>query len=84
MPAIFPDMMAPVSSQAPDGARELVMLRWGMPSPAYVRGRGVTNRPLFGFAGICCSWLGVRGTKANPVEGEYFLFGFLTTEPNAT
>src|SRR5438067_8363613 len=25
---------------------------------------------------------GVRGTKANPVEGRHFLYGFLTTEPN--
>jgi hypothetical protein len=25
---------------------------------------------------------GVRGTKANPVEGKHLLFGFLTTEPN--
>jgi putative SOS response-associated peptidase YedK len=24
----------------------------------------------------------VRGTKANPVEGQHLLFGFLTTEPN--
>jgi hypothetical protein len=27
MPAIFPDMMAPVVRKAPDGERELVMLR---------------------------------------------------------
>ena len=26
--------------------------------------------------------MGVRGTKANPVEGEHTLFGFLTTEAN--
>jgi putative SOS response-associated peptidase YedK len=134
--AIFPDMMAPVVRSAPDGERELAMLRWGMPSPpAYVRGidRGVTNirnltsphwrgwlgqsnrcvvpatsfcepstkpdpetgkkvwtwfapeadRPLFCFAGIWCSWHGIRGTKANPVDGEHQLYGFLTTEPNA-
>ena len=29
------------------------------------------------------SWQGVRGTKANPVEGNHMLFSFLTTEPNA-
>jgi len=40
------------------------------------------ERPLFAFAGIWCSWTGVRGTKKNPVEGEHRLFGFLTTEPN--
>jgi putative SOS response-associated peptidase YedK len=46
MPAIFPDMMAPVVRKAPDGEREFVMLRWGMPSPpALVKGidRGITN-----------------------------------------
>jgi putative SOS response-associated peptidase YedK len=32
------------------------------------------------FAGIWTSW---RGTKANPVEGDHELFGFLTTEANA-
>lgn len=136
LPAIFPDMMAPVVRKAADGEPELVMLRWGMPSPpAYVTGidRGVTNirnassphwrrwlgpanrcivpatsfcepstkpdpatgkkiwtwfalaedRPLFCFAGIWCSWHGVRGTKANPLDGEHQLYGFLTTEPNA-
>lgn len=29
------------------------------------------------------SWHGKRGTKANPVEGEHQLFGFLTTNANA-
>lgn len=40
------------------------------------------NRPMFAFAGIWTNWTGVRGTKANPVEGEHLLYGFLTTEPN--
>ncbi|SDR49826.1 Putative SOS response-associated peptidase YedK [Rhizobiales bacterium GAS113] len=40
------------------------------------------DRPLAWFAGIWTTWHGVRGTKANPVEGEHHLFGFLTTEPN--
>jgi len=38
--------MAPVVRNAPDGVRELILLRWGMPSPpAYVTGidRGITN-----------------------------------------
>lgn len=37
----------------------------------------------FCFAGLWRPWTGVRGTKANPVEGEHRLFAFLTTEPNA-
>ena len=42
------------------------------------------ERPLFAFAGIWTTWTGTRGTKADPVEGEHRLFGFLTTEANAT
>jgi putative SOS response-associated peptidase YedK len=41
------------------------------------------TRPLFFFAGIWRSWVGTRGTKANPVEGNHLLSSFLTTEPNA-
>jgi hypothetical protein len=40
--------------------------------------------PLFAFAGIWCRWHGTRGTKKNPVEGEHTLFGFLTSDANAT
>jgi putative SOS response-associated peptidase YedK len=48
MPGIFPDAAAPVVRTAQDGVRELAMLRWGMPSPAFaLKGRstdpGVTN-----------------------------------------
>ena len=35
------------------------------------------------FAGIWTTWHGKRGTKANPVEGQHELFGFLTTDANA-
>jgi putative SOS response-associated peptidase YedK len=42
------------------------------------------DRPLFAFAGLWTPWRGVRGPKSAPVEGEHELFGFLTTEPNAT
>jgi putative SOS response-associated peptidase YedK len=40
------------------------------------------KRPLAVFAGLWCSWHGNRGKKANPVEGDHTLFGFLTTEAN--
>jgi putative SOS response-associated peptidase YedK len=135
LPAIFPDNFAPVVRTGADGVRELVRLRWGMPTPPSVASspdRGVTNirntasphwrrwftpeyrcvvpatsfceptdapnpvtkkkdwvwfafgpeRPVFFFAGIWAKWTGARGTKANPVNGEHELFGFLTTEPN--
>src|SRR5256714_8736961 len=40
------------------------------------------TRPLVAFAGIWTEWIGVRGTKANPIEGRHLLYCFLTTEPN--
>jgi putative SOS response-associated peptidase YedK len=40
------------------------------------------DRPLVAFAGIWAAWTGTRGTKANPIEGDHLLYGFLTTEPN--
>ena len=40
------------------------------------------SEPLFAFAGISCTWRGVRGTKASPVEGDHLLFGFLTAAAN--
>jgi putative SOS response-associated peptidase YedK len=40
------------------------------------------QRPLSFFAGLWTPWTGVRGTKANPVDGEHTLFGFLTTDAN--
>jgi len=128
LPAIFPNYLAPIVRHAPDGGRELMMARWGMPCPPQFGGAPVTNirntksahwrrwlkpenrclvpwtsfceyadtkpkktptwfaiddsRPLAVFAGLWCSWTGTRGSKANPVEGEHLLFGFLTCEPN--
>jgi putative SOS response-associated peptidase YedK len=49
LPGIFPDYPAPiVRTAAEDGVREIVMARWGMPSPVFaLKGRatdpGVTN-----------------------------------------
>lgn len=48
LPGIFPDYAAPIVRTGADGERELVMARWGMPSPAFrLKGRstdpGVTN-----------------------------------------
>ncbi len=41
------------------------------------------SRPVFAFAGIWTTWHGRRGSKADPVEGQHRLFGFLTTQANA-
>jgi putative SOS response-associated peptidase YedK len=47
LPGIFPDNMAPIVRRGPDGERELVIARWGMPTPPrFLTGpidRGVTN-----------------------------------------
>src|SRR5690606_20861360 len=44
LPGIFPDQMAPIVRTAGDGVRELLMMRWGFPSPPmYSSPRPVTN-----------------------------------------
>jgi putative SOS response-associated peptidase YedK len=46
LPSIFPDHFAPVVRTGEDGVRELVRMRWGMPTPpafASSPDRGVTN-----------------------------------------
>ena len=48
LPGIFPDYAAPIVRTGADGVRELVMARWGMPSPAFALAgkkvdKGVTN-----------------------------------------
>jgi putative SOS response-associated peptidase YedK len=134
LPGVFPDYSAPIVRTAGDGARELAMARWGMPSPAFaIAGKKtdpcVTNirnvksshwrrwlgvesrcivpftsfaenevlpdgsrppvwfafddsRPLAFFAGIWTRWTSVRKVRKGETTND--LFGFLTTEPNAT
>ena len=41
-PGIFPDQIAPIGNN-PDGERELVIGRWGMPGPPQFGGQPVTN-----------------------------------------
>jgi putative SOS response-associated peptidase YedK len=44
LPGIFPDQMAPIVRTGEDGERELVMMRWGLPSPpVFGNPRPVTN-----------------------------------------
>src|SRR5712671_113162 len=43
LPGIFPDYPAPIVRNAPDGVRELVMARWGMPAPTSFGGPPITN-----------------------------------------
>jgi putative SOS response-associated peptidase YedK len=35
LPGVFPDYLAPIVRNAPDGVRELMMARWGMPSSQF-------------------------------------------------
>jgi putative SOS response-associated peptidase YedK len=41
--SIFPGQMAPIVRNGTNGARELVMARWGMPGPPPCGGQPVTN-----------------------------------------
>ena len=48
IPSVFPDQSAPIVRHREDGERELVLARWGMPSPKFVlkdrkTDPGVTN-----------------------------------------
>src|SRR5712672_1852969 len=43
IPGIFPDQMAPIVRNAPDGVRELMLARWGMPGPPQFGGAPITN-----------------------------------------
>jgi putative SOS response-associated peptidase YedK len=69
LPGIFPDYSAPIVRNRPDG-RELVMARWGMPSPkSVIEGRksdpGVTN--IRNVASPhWCQWLGVESRCVVP------------------
>ena len=63
LPAIFPDQSAPVVRPG-DGGRELTMMRWGLPSPAFaLKNRktdpGVTNVRNLGSA-HWRRWLGIE------------------------
>ena len=56
LPGIFPDYSAPIVRNQPEG-RELVMARWGMPSPVFaLNGKksdpGVTNVRNAGIAAL--------------------------------
>jgi putative SOS response-associated peptidase YedK len=42
-----------------------------------------SSPPLAALVGTWRSWIGVRGTNADPVEGEHLLHSFLTSEPNS-
>jgi putative SOS response-associated peptidase YedK len=43
LPGIFPDYLAPIVRNAPDGVRELTMARWGMPCSPTFGAAPVTN-----------------------------------------
>lgn len=43
MPAVYPDMLAPIVRADADGDRQLEMMRWGMPCPPQYTSPFVTN-----------------------------------------
>jgi len=55
---------------------------WTDSRPKVKRWFAPDDGSAFAFAGLWRPWTGVRGTKANPVEGEHLVFAFLTTEAN--
>ena len=65
-PAIFPDQMAPVVRNTPEG-RELAMLRWGFPPPPGVGGRPVTNIRNTG-SGFWRAWMAPEHRCLVPVS----------------
>jgi putative SOS response-associated peptidase YedK len=44
MPGVFPDYMAPIVRNAPDGVRELTKARWGMPSSQFAQMEATKKR----------------------------------------
>jgi putative SOS response-associated peptidase YedK len=51
MPGVFPDFPAPIVRMA-DGARELTMARWGMPSPQFALKGKTTDTGVIGLAQV--------------------------------
>ena len=43
LPAVFPDMLAPIVRTADGGRRRLETMRWGLPGPSALGGAPVTN-----------------------------------------
>ena len=62
LPSIFPDQMAPVVRNGPEG-RELVFMRWGMPSPAFALKNRKTDGGVANIRNLKSShwrrWLGL-------------------------
>lgn len=63
LPGIFPDYPAPIVRNAPDGVRELAMVRWEMPSSrkaifekAKVRAGKLEARVRPSISTSCCAW----------------------------
>jgi hypothetical protein len=63
MPEVFPDYLAPVIRNAPDGVRELAKLRWGMPSSSFTLMEATKKRAAKLEAkgrpwtsSTCCAW----------------------------
>ena len=59
LPAVFPDMMAPVVRAARDGERELSLMHWGFPPPP------IGNAPVTNVRNLKSPyWRGAQGRMA--------------------
>jgi putative SOS response-associated peptidase YedK len=75
MPGVFPDYAAPIIRNAPEGVRELILARWGMPGPPQFGGAPITN--IRNTAGPHWrAWLNVEHRCVVPFNSfcEYSLF----------
>jgi hypothetical protein len=77
----FQAVEIPVGRRQPFlGERWKVSVLWLLSPVGPIGSTGPRSRST----GLWTPWRGVRGPKSAPVDGEHELFGFLTTEPNAT
>jgi hypothetical protein len=79
-PGIFPDQLAPIVRNDPDGERELVVARWGMPGPRQFGGQPVTN-----IRNVASPhWRGWLGTKNRCLVPATSFCEYEDTKPSKT
>jgi putative SOS response-associated peptidase YedK len=76
-PGIFPDQMAPIVRYGREGARELVMARWGLPGPAQFGGAPITNIRNVGSA----HWRGWLGKQNRCIVPATSFCEYADTKP---
>jgi uncharacterized protein (TIGR04255 family) len=74
LPGVFPDYAAPIVRNAPYGERELMMARWGMPSPAFALKGSNSDPGVTNVRNVASPhwrrWLGVESRCVVPFNGS--------------